>query len=223
MNWSAAILAGGRARRLGGQDKSALIVDGLRFIDRQREALRPLTDRIVLVGYRGAQPAPVPVEPDRWPDAGPLGGLATALLTATTDRVLVLACDLPCVTTRFLAFLADADPHATAVVPVCDGRWQPLCAIYARRAADTFVTALADGERTVAAVVSRLRPRLIGHDEWAPFDCNGLLLANVNTADDLARVRSHEPSSANASRADANTVDRTAASESSQTNQGLCS
>ena len=52
MNWSAAILAGGRARRLGGQDKSALIVDGLRFIDRQREALQPLTDRIVLVGTR---------------------------------------------------------------------------------------------------------------------------------------------------------------------------
>ena len=42
MNWSAAILAGGRARRLGGQDKSALIVDGVRFIDRQREALQPV-------------------------------------------------------------------------------------------------------------------------------------------------------------------------------------
>ncbi len=209
MNWSAAILAGGRARRLGGQDKSALIVDGLRFIDRQREALRPLTDRIVLVGYRGAHPAPLPVEDDRWPDAGPLGGLATALLTATTDRVLVLACDLPCVTTQFLAFLADVDPDAAAVLPVSDGRWQPLCAMYARHAADTFVTALAGGERAVAPVVGQLRPRLIDQDEWIRFDGSGLLLANINTPDDLARIRARDLRSM--------TADRTAASEASQT------
>jgi molybdopterin-guanine dinucleotide biosynthesis protein A len=209
MNWSAAILAGGRARRLGGQDKSALIVDGLRFIDRQREALRPLTDRIVLVGYRGAHPPPLPVEDDRWPDAGPLGGLATALLTATTDRVLVLACDLPCVTTQFLAFLADVDPDAAAVLPVSDGRWQPLCAMYARHAADTFVTALAGGERAVAPVVGQLRPRLIDQDEWIRFDGSGLLLANINTPDDLARIRARDLRST--------TADRTAASEASQT------
>jgi molybdopterin-guanine dinucleotide biosynthesis protein A len=217
MNWSAAILAGGRARRLGGQDKSALIVDGLRFIDRQREALHPLTDRIVLVGYRGAHPAPFPVEHDRWPDTGPLGGLATALLTATTDRVLVLACDLPYVTTQFLAFLADVDPGATAVIPICDGRWQPLCAVYARRAADTLVAALARGDRAVAPAVSQLRPRLIGRDEWAPFDRSGHLLANVNTPDDLARIRQRESSMTNAAGDGVNAADRTAGSEASQT------
>jgi molybdopterin-guanine dinucleotide biosynthesis protein A len=217
MNWSAAILAGGRARRLGGQDKSALIVDGFRFIDRQLDALRPLTDRIVLVGYRGAPPASIPVERDGWPDAGPLGGLATALVTAATDRVLVLACDLPYVTTPFLAFLADVDPDAAAVVPVCDGRWQPLCAIYARSAADTFVTALARGDRAVAPVVSQLRPRLMGHGEWARFDRTGLLLANVNTPDDLARIRSREVRTPIAAADAGNAADRTAGSEASQT------
>jgi molybdopterin-guanine dinucleotide biosynthesis protein A len=220
MMWSAAILAGGRARRLGGQDKSALILDGLRFIDRQCEALRPLTDRIVLVGYRGPH-APLPVEDDRWPDAGPLGGLATALLAATTPRVLVLACDLPCVTTPFLAFLADVDPEADAVIPVSDGKWQPLCAIYSRRVADTFVTALARGERAVAPVVGLLRPRLIDRDEWAPFDPSGLLLANVNTPDDLARIQSIDLRPAIAGRAGMKATDRTAAPTASQTNRGL--
>jgi molybdopterin-guanine dinucleotide biosynthesis protein A len=221
MNWSAAILAGGRARRLGGQDKSALILDGIRFIERQRDALQPLTNRIVLVGYRGAAPAPLPVEHDRWPDAGPLGGLATALLTATTDRVLVLACDLPCVTTQFLAFLANVDSDAIAVVPVCDDRWQPLCAMYARRAAGTFVAALARGDRAVAAVVSELRPRLIGRDEWAPFDPTGVLLANVNTPEDLARVRSHETGARMTTRDAVNAGDGSAGSVASQTNQEL--
>jgi len=217
MNWSAAILAGGRARRLGGQDKSALIVDGVRFIDRQREALRPLTDRIVLVGYRGDHPPPFPVEDDRWPEAGPLGGLATALLAATTERVLVLACDLPCVTTQFLAYLANVDPDATAVLPASDGRWQPLCAMYARRAAGTFVTALTGGDRAVAPVVEQLRPRVIEPDEWAPFDRDGLLLANVNTPDDLVRIRSLDTHATNAARGGIDAGDRTAAPQTSQT------
>ena len=215
MNWSAAILAGGRARRLGGQDKSALIVDGLRFIDRQQHALSPLTDRIVLIGARDARTAPLPVEDDRWPGAGPLGGLATALSTATTDRVLVLACDLPCVTTEFLAFLADVDPRGAAVVPVCDDRWQPLCAFYARHTVATFVAALSRGERAVAPVVSQLGPRLIARGEWAPFDRTGSLLANVNTPDDLARIRSRDLRVTGAARDDVSRADRTA--EASQT------
>ncbi len=171
----------------------------------------------MLVGYRGAPPASIPVERDAWSDAGPLGGLATALVTAATDRVLVLACDLPYVTTPFLAFLADVDPDAAAVVPVCDGRWQPLCAIYARSAADTFVTALARGDRAVVPVVSQLRPRLVGREEWARFDRTGLLLANVNTPDDLARIRSREVDTPIASADAGNAADRTAGSEASQT------
>ena len=168
MNWSAAILAGGRARRLGGQDKSALILDGLRFIDRQREALQPLTDRIVLIGHRGTPPAPFPVENDRWPDTGPLGGLATALLTATTDRVLVLACDLPCVTTQFLAFLADVDGLRTDL-----------------RAAGTF----RPGHAVAAAHVAiRERIAFLAHDRALDGDV-GAAIRMVEDGSVLAAVR----------------------------------
>jgi molybdopterin-guanine dinucleotide biosynthesis protein A len=218
MNWSAAILAGGQAQRLGGQDKSALIIDGVRFIDRQIAALRPLTDRIVLVGYRGSGPAPLPVEVDWWPGTGALGALATALSVAQTDRVLVLACDLPCVTTEFLAFLADVDRSATAVIPVWDGQWQPLCAMYARRAAAPLVAAIERGERAVVTTVRELEPRLVGDDELAPFDREGRLLANINTPDELVRFcRAQTPRVATTSRNDTSAGDRTAASEASQT------
>ena len=96
--WSAAILAGGRARRLGGQDKSALIVDGVRLLDRQLAALRPLTDRILLVGYPGSAPPSCTLVNDHRPGTGPLGAIVTALSVATTERVLILAADLPFVT-----------------------------------------------------------------------------------------------------------------------------
>jgi hypothetical protein len=69
----------------------------------------------------------------------------------------------------------------------------------------------------VAPAVSQLRPRLIGREEWAPFDRSGHLLANINTPDDLARIRQCEPLMAIAARDGVNAADRTAGSEASQT------
>jgi molybdenum cofactor guanylyltransferase len=218
MMWSAAILAGGQARRLGGSDKSALIVDGVRFLDRQLAALSPLTDQVVLIGFHGAMPAPRPVIADRWPETGPLGALATALVTAEMDRVLVLASDLPFVTTPFLAFLASVDPAATAVVPEWQGRWQPLCAMYARRALGTITDALARGERTVVETVVRLGPRVLRAEDLKPFDADGRLLVNINTPGDVARwnVR-HTPLRSATVSDDASGGDRTAPPDPSQT------
>jgi molybdopterin-guanine dinucleotide biosynthesis protein A len=183
--WSAAILAGGRARRLGGQDKSALIVDGVRLLDRQLAALHSLTDTILLVGYPGLAPASCVVVPDHRPGTGPLGAISTALSAATTERVLIVAVDLPFLTTAFLEFLARADEDADAVVPVSGGRWQPLCAMYRRRAAPVLDAAIDRGELAVHAAVARLNPTLIAGDSLAPFDPEHRLFVNINTPDDL--------------------------------------
>src|SRR5262249_18982736 len=102
--WSAAILAGGRARRLGGQEKSARIVDGVPLIDRQLAVLRGRARDILLVGFRGPGPAPCSVIEDLRPGTGPLGALVTALVSVTTDRVFVLASDMPFVTAPFVEF-----------------------------------------------------------------------------------------------------------------------
>ena len=49
---SVAILAGGRATRFGGRDKSTLLVDGRTILDRQVAELSSLTDDILIVGAR---------------------------------------------------------------------------------------------------------------------------------------------------------------------------
>ena len=184
---SAAILAGGRARRLEGHDKSALVVDGVRFLDRQIAALRPLVADILLVGYRGQIPEScTPVE-DGVPGAGPLGAIISALTATSADRLLVLATDLPFVTTAFLGWLFGVDERALAVVPVTDHGWQPLCAVYDRRALPSLSVAFDSGERSVRAAVASLEPTLLRAEAIAPYDTEGRLLANVNTPADLAR------------------------------------
>ncbi len=208
MSWSAAILAGGRARRLGGRDKRALDVGGLRLIERQLAVLTSLTTRITCVGgMPGAASAGLACVPDLMPGLGALGGLHTALAIATTDRVLVLACDLPFVTAPFLAFLLDVDPQADAVVPVPASGPQPLCAVYRTRAASVLKAAIGAGERRVRDAVARLAPRWVDDEALRRFDADGRLLLNVNTPDDLA----------DANRLESNGPHRTAGSGTSQT------
>jgi molybdopterin-guanine dinucleotide biosynthesis protein A len=185
--WSAAILAGGRAERLDGRDKSAILVEGISILDRQLAVLRGRARSILLIGSRGAVPAPCVAVDDLTPGTGPLGALVTALTVAPTARILVLASDMPFISAPFVEFLATVAPEARAVIPVSGGRWHPLCAMYAREAVFDLSAAVDAGQRTVAAAVEALAPRLVHDDELAAFDPDGRLLANLNTPADLAR------------------------------------
>ena len=187
---SAAILAGGRARRLGGADKASLVVGGARIIERQLRALAEVTDdvRIVAGDSRRYADLGCRVIPDRIPGAGPLGGLYTALLDATHERVLVVACDLPFVTAELFRRLIDESAAgADAVVPRSARGLEPLCAIYARRCADEARQRIDRGELQMAALLSALRVHEV-ESTGTPFD--GIsVFENVNTPHDYARAR----------------------------------
>src|SRR5690606_32577306 len=119
-----AILAGGQARRYGGQDKSRLVVpgdhDGRTIIVCQQDLLQRVAAHSFVVtttADRLTRPdrfadLHLPVVTDVINDAGALGGIHAALshadaLTPPVDRVLVVACDLPFLTEHLLRALAD--------------------------------------------------------------------------------------------------------------------
>jgi molybdopterin-guanine dinucleotide biosynthesis protein A len=186
---TAALLVGGRATRLGGADKSQLLVGGRTILDRQIEALRGVVDRILIVDSR---PRPVAVPGaesvlDLRPGTGSLGALYTAIATADDD-VIVVACDMPFVTGPFLRFLGERLGEADAAVPRTADGWHPLCAAYARGCLGPMARSLDAGSLKIADTLARLRVREIGPEAIAPFDRGGALLLNLNTPDDLARA-----------------------------------
>lgn len=189
--FSAAILAGGRARRLGGVDKSALAVGTSSILDRQLSLLRGLTPHILIVASdRSRAPAvDVPVVVDRITGAGSLGGLYTALMEAPTEQILVIACDMPFLTAPFLLRLAALGVNADAAVPRDVRGRHPLCASYARRVAGHLKARIDRGDLRVREALDGLDVRELGPDELAPLDPDGLLLLNVNTPDDYAKAR----------------------------------
>jgi molybdopterin-guanine dinucleotide biosynthesis protein A len=189
--WTGAILAGGRARRLGGLDKGALPIGERSILDRQLEVLRTLTPHILVVGHDDPRyrEAGASVVMDRIAGAGSLGGLYTALMAAPTQQTVVMACDMPFLTASFLAHLAARGAGVDAAIPRDARGWHPLAAAWSRSAAPRLRARIDAGALRIVDVIAELDVREIGPDELAPFDPDGRLLVNINTPDDYARAR----------------------------------
>src|SRR5262249_22186931 len=139
---AAAILAGGKATRMGGRAKSFLTVGGKRIIDRQLDVLGRLFHEIWIVA-NDPDAAPyaelgLPMCADERPGQGPLAAILAAITHAAADRVVVVACDMPALDPAALALVADPAAPEDVVVPVVGGRAEPLHARYARRCAQVI-------------------------------------------------------------------------------------
>jgi molybdopterin-guanine dinucleotide biosynthesis protein A len=185
---SAAILAGGRASRFGGRDKSALIVGGRPILERQMTELAAVCDDVMLVASERA-PAAVPAGSrlirDRVPESGPLGGLDAALAAARHDALVLVACDMPFVTARLVAHLLALTAEADAVVPRTERGYHPLCAAYTRACQAAIATRLDRRQLRMMDFLADVRVRVVSGDELRALGDHHRLLANVNTPAEL--------------------------------------
>lgn len=185
---TAAILAGGRARRFGGRPKALLKIGERRIIERQIAALGAVADRIAVVTTDRARYGQlgIPLWDDLLPGTGPLGGIYTALVRSAA-RTLVVAGDMPFLTPAFMRYLDEAGREVdVAVARTADGR-HPLCASYGTACTAVIRQSLDRGDLKVGDLLARVRVREIGPEELRPFDPDGTLLFNINTPEDYAR------------------------------------
>ena len=187
---TAAILAGGRARRFGGRPKLLLPLGDRRIVDRLLAVLRAVVDRVFIVANDRATYAGlgVSVHPDVLGGAGPLGGVHAALRRSRSSRTLVVAGDMPFLSTAFLDYLLRAGRSAEVAIPHTGDGYQPLCACYRASCAPLIERRIAARTLRTSAAVAALRRHEIGADVIAPFDPDGTLFFNVNTPADHARA-----------------------------------
>jgi len=190
---SAIVLAGGRSRRLG-QDKALLdLGQGPLLVHTVALASQLCPDVVVVTDLPGRYrhlELEVRWSCDRVPGAGPLAGLEAGLQAAQHDFALLLACDYPFLDPRLLGYMLARPRDYETLVPLWEGRWHPLQAVYARSCLPVIQEALSKGERRMEAILSRLRLRAVTPQEIGLIDPRGLSLFNLNTPQDLARARS---------------------------------
>ncbi|WEO78588.1 NTP transferase domain-containing protein [Cryobacterium sp. SO2] len=216
--WDAIVVAGGRARRLGGIDKTALVWHGRSLLDGVLAAAAGAR-RICVVGSDAILPDSVlrTVERPRWggPAAAIVAGLETltgaAGADADADWVVVLAGDLVRPGEAVAALLAELDGQAADGVITVDaaGRRQPLLALYRRAALADAAAALGPAENlSVMSLIGGLTlhelhlPEALSDDVDTPADAArlGIEVPRLATVPDehagsgrAARPNEHPP------------------------------
>ena len=186
---AAAILAGGRARRMNGVNKAALQIGGVRILDRQLAALRRAADPVFIVADNPEPYAAVRIRvvPDAIAGAGPLGGIYTALLASPRARTLVVGCDMPFLPAAALSRLMRPSDADIVMARSTDGL-EPLCAVYASSCAPAILRRIERGELNAAGLAEEIAVEEVGPAVLAACDPHGLLFVNVNTPHDYERA-----------------------------------
>lgn len=187
------LLAGGRARRMGGGDKCRQVVAGRSLLERAIERTAPQVQRLVLNANGDAgrfADSGLPVIADVVDGhAGPLAGILTGLEWAAEHApdcawVASLATDTPFLPLDLVARLRAAAVEAAADIACAGsgGRTHPVIGLWPVRLAGALRTALVDEDiRKIDRWTARCRVAVVD------FDCDPVdPFFNVNAPEDVA-------------------------------------
>ncbi len=183
------ILAGGKSSRMG-SEKGFMSLNGVPFISRIIEAVKPLVHTIIIVSDNSDYDIfELKRVEDFTKNAGPIAGLYSGLFHSETEYNLVLSCDIPLINTAVLEKLIEEIDKKTDIVQFqSQNKTTPLTALYRKRCMHRCMQLLLNGERRLMAVVDNLSTKTI---TVAPK--LEQYLRNINTTAQLTALK-HETS-----------------------------
>ncbi len=185
---TAVILAGGLGRRMGGQDKGLLELEGRPLIEALIQALEHQHVAIVINANRNLaryRSYDLPVISDRLDDyQGPLAGISSAMESIESEFILTLPCDGPWLAEDYVERFVEC--HNRSGAPICvafDGeRLQPVHALIRTELRESLVHYLESGERKIDRWYAQ-------HDfVTTDFSDRGDMFRNINTPEDRQRL-----------------------------------
>jgi molybdopterin-guanine dinucleotide biosynthesis protein A len=198
------IQAGGRSSRMG-TDKAWLEIENRPMIERLLAQARPAVNSLSIIvnatnphlqRYESlAESYDAKVIHDLHDHRGPLGGIGTALAYCKNDRyqsALILACDMPFITTEFLAFLIDLHQHEAnqLTLPVDQQeRLQPLAGVYSAACLPAVEQMLNADDLRVDNLCRRVQTRRVTFGEFASLTNAERLFVNVNSIEEYISIR----------------------------------
>ena len=183
------ITAGGRSSRMG-VDKAWLELAGRAMIEHVIAALAPVSTHLAIIANSpDYERLGFPVYADSNKEIGPLEAVRTALSNTFTDRVMLVGCDLPFVTTDLFKLLLNIAGDHYATVPIGpDGKLEPLCAIYRAEALSVVTELINQGERKMSRLFDRVPTRFVPFDELRLLRGSDVFFENINTPEDYKRA-----------------------------------
>jgi molybdopterin-guanine dinucleotide biosynthesis protein A len=175
-----------------GVPKAALPYGRTSLLAHQTGRLSAIFSEVFVVAKEapGFDAGPARVVLDRVPDRAPIHGLARAL-EEVSDRLFVLAVDLPVVANEVIRAIAERSlaSRAAAVVPLADGRLQPLSAVWRRSVLPAALARIERGELSLHGLAEEIGAEIVAEEIWRALDPSGNSFANINTIEEYAAIR----------------------------------
>lgn len=185
----ALILAGGENRRLQFQ-KGLLEFNGKRIIETSSALFKKRFNNVFIstnnpefyfyLGFR--------MTGDILNYRGPITGIFSALVCSGALEIFVAACDMPFINDNIISIIIKNYRGQDAVIPVFNGRPQPLLGIYSRTIMGVMEERIRFKKRSMMDLLNEISVHFIKEDEILKVDPEGRSFVNINTMNDLKKV-----------------------------------
>jgi molybdopterin-guanine dinucleotide biosynthesis protein A len=173
-----------------GEDKALKGFLGRPLIQRVIERLSPIADEIIVTtnspeDYHFLDTRLIA---DLKPGRGALGGLYTAIASASNPLVAVVACDMPFASATLIEAASRLliEEGADVVIPKSEEGYEPIHAVYRRETCLPAIGAAIDADMwKVIAWFPQVKVRVLTSDEIKRYDPAGLAFWNVNTPEEF--------------------------------------
>ena len=181
---SAIILSGGKNSRMNYNTKAFLSLDNERFIERIIRKLNLIDDIIISCNnpslYQEFLDKCRLVEDDI-KDIGPIGGIYSTLKSVKNDKALIVAADMPFISEYVINSLINIDFNGDALIPIVDGKEEPLCGVYRKSALEKIKQNIDNKNYKLKSLIKSLDVTyILINDERA--------MTNVNTPEEYREI-----------------------------------
>ena len=165
MKTTGIILAGGKSSRMG-TNKALLTIEGKTVIERIVDQLDQIVDEIIVVTnhFHDYEFLQLPMVEDKWKEMGPLAGIEAGLNASTTERNLIVACDMPFISIELGKYLLTLLDQYQAAVPEISGQLHPLFAAYRKDTLKAVSKSLNENQLRIRQLLHTIHVKIIKNE-----------------------------------------------------------
>ncbi len=194
------ILAGGQSKRMG-RDKAFLPFRNKTFLRNILETLDKYCGKFIIVVNKDFSLYQKEIQNlnseiilirDIEPFSGPLNGIVSAYPYVQSNTVFLATCDTPIINLNLIKNLYKEIKDCEAVIPVIDGKYQPLNTFYTKNALKKAKELYKQGKKSLMSWVDSLKIKRINKEYIQKFDPEIFTYKSINTPESYKKLLNFE-------------------------------
>jgi molybdopterin-guanine dinucleotide biosynthesis protein A len=189
MDIGALILAGGKSRRMNGNNKAFLKFQNNTFIESIADKLTGFNNIYISVDDKEKyKHLSFTLIEDMYKDIGPIGGIYSALKSIEEEYIFVTACDMPKINREFIDFVCNSLTEDIECIVTQDikGRIYPLGGIYSKALLGKIENMIKEEDYKLLNLIKRSNTKIISLSE---NNFSESILDNINDINDYNKLK----------------------------------